>query len=174
MNYHIRRAQPGDAPTLAHIQTASWKAAFCGILSDADLERCTSLDRATAMYSRLLAGNIGNGYIGEIDGHPHCIAWWDKARDPDMSGFAEIICIHSLPDHWRQGYGSIMMDRLLADISDAGYARVMLWVFSDNTRARAFYTRKGFVPTGKVQYAYGVTEMCYSKELPGDLRSANV
>ena len=111
MTYQIRRVQQGDAAALATVQTSSWKAAFRGILSDNDLERLTTVEKATAMYQGLLAEGKGNGYIGEIDGKAHCIAYWDSARDADMSQCAEIICIHSLPDNWRKGFGGQMMDR---------------------------------------------------------------
>ena len=144
MQFQIRRAAQGDAGVLAFIQTESWKAAFQNILAAGDLDRLTSLDRAAAMYSRLLDENRGNGYIGELDGKPHSIAYWDKARDAEMAQYAEIICIHSLPAHWRMGFGSLMMDRLLADISKAGFHSVMLWVFTENVRARKFYEAKGF------------------------------
>ena len=50
----IRKVQQGDANTLAYIQTESWKAAFAGILDAETLEKCTDIDRATAMYQRLL------------------------------------------------------------------------------------------------------------------------
>ncbi len=114
----------GDANKLAYIQTTSWKSAFKNIITDDDLERLTNLDKATAMYTRLINENKGNGYIGEIDGKPHCIAYWDKARDTKMCQYAEIICIHSLPDNWRKGFGSKMMDTVLADILNAGFSSV--------------------------------------------------
>ena len=165
MDFQIRKVNSNDAVILANIQTESWRAAFRGILTDEDLERLTNIDKVTDMYARLLATGKENGYIGEIDGEAHCIAWWDKSRDADMSDDAEIICIHSLPNNWRRGYGSLLMDRLLADVSNAGFHKVMLWVFADNHRARAFYEAKGFVSTDKVKPYHGAMEICYRKDL---------
>ena len=101
---HIRRAQSGDEETLARIQTESWKAAFAGIVPAELLAQCANGERAETMYARLLAERRGNGYILELDGKAHCIAWWDAAKDDDMPGAAELRCIHSLPDNWRRGY----------------------------------------------------------------------
>ena len=109
MDCLIRKVQQGDEFDLAYIQTESWKAAFKDILSAEILQMSTNLNRATAMYKRLLDENIGNGYILEVDSHPHCIAWWDTARDNDMPDYAELICIHSLQDNWRKGFGTQMM-----------------------------------------------------------------
>ena len=88
-NYNIRRATAGDAQILAYIQTESWKAAFQNILEPEDLKQCTNLECATAMYQKLLDAKKGNGYILEVEGKPHCIAWWDAARNQDMTGYAQ-------------------------------------------------------------------------------------
>lgn len=164
-NYMIRRVAPGDEATLAYIQTESWKAAFKDILAEDVLIRCTNLDRATQMYRNLLEEKKGNGYILEMNGKGHCIAWWDAAREADMEGFAELICIHSLQDNWGKGYGSKMMDKVLMDISEAGYTKVMLWVFEENERARKFYEAKGFVKSGRSKVSLNVVEVMYVKEL---------
>lgn len=117
------------------------------------------------MYKRLLEEQKGNGYILELDGKPHCIAWWDATREKGMPDFAELICIHSLRSNWRKGYGSMMMDRILRDAQNAGYKRIMLWVFDNNARAIGFYRVHGFVASGKKQPAFGAVEEMYLREL---------
>ena len=105
--------------------------------------------------------NKGNGYLLSVDGNPHCIAYWDAARDVEFTGKAELICIHSLPDNWHKGYGSQMMDRVLKDIKEAGCSEVVLWVFRDNLRARAFYEANGFTLTDiKVATLLSLTALC--------------
>lgn len=164
-NYLIRKVAPGDAETLAYIQTESWKAAFKEILEEEELIHCTNMERATRMYEGLLEVKKGNGYLMEIDGRSHCIAWWDATREEDMPGYAELICIHSLQDKWGKGYGSKMMNKVLADIKNAGYKKVMLWVFEENKRARIFYEAKGFVKSEKSKTFKGVTEVMYVLEM---------
>lgn len=166
MAYSIREVRPDDAPVLAYIQTESWKAAFPSILTEQVLRAAVEPASVEAMYREILDEKIGNGLVMEVDGTPHAIGWWSESRDADSPGYAEIICIHSLPDRWGRGYGGVMMDRLLADIRQAGYRKVMLWVFRDNLRARGFYERKGFSFNGKVQSAFGTDEVCYERELP--------
>ena len=141
-NYNIRRATEGDEQILAYIQTESWKAAFQHILEPEDLKQCTNLESATAMYQKLLDAKKGNGYILEVEGKPHCIAWWDAAQDQDMTGYAELICIHSLQDNWRKGYGSKMMEQILSDMEKAGYAHTLLWVLENFMRQRVFIKQK--------------------------------
>mgnify|MGYP003304472260 CR=1 FL=1 len=163
--YTTENVKLGDEAILAHIQTESWKAGFKEILSDEILQKCTQLDKATAMYRRLLEQGIGNGYLLKVNGEPHCIAWWDATREKDMPGYAELICIHSLPGRWRKGYGSRMMERVLRDVTAAGYEKIMLWVFEDNERARRFYETHGFTTCGKAKPGILPTEICYERSL---------
>ena len=165
MEVTIRRVRQGDEKALAYIQTGSWKVAFADILDAETLTRCTDFDRAADMYKRLLDENKGNGYILSVNGKPHCIAYWDAARGADGDGKAELICIHSLPDNWHKGYGSQMMDRVLEDIKEAGYSEVVLWVFRDNARARAFYEAKGFTLTDISKPAFDTEEVLYVKKI---------
>ena len=165
MDIVIRKVQPGDENSLALIQTESWKAAFRGILDDETLARVTQLDRATAMYKRMLDENKGNGYLLLLEGQPHCLAYWDAARDAELAGKAELIAIHSLPGNWRRGYGGLMMDRVLTDAARAGYREIALWVFEKNARARAFYEAKGFRATELRKTGLGAVEMCYVRPL---------
>lgn len=165
MDYFIRKVQQGDELNLAYIQIESWKAAFQDILSAEILQQATDLTHATAMYKQLLDENIGNGYILEVNSQPHCIAWWGKARDNDMSDYAELICIHSLQDNWRKGCGTQMMNKIMDDMKAAGYDKVMLWVFTNNVRARKFYESCGFVTYGKVKPCFETEEICYERKL---------
>ena len=164
-NYLIRKVMSGDETVLAHIQTESWKAAFKDILEEEELIRCTNIERATKMYAGLLETKKGNGYLMEVNGKGHCIAWWDASREEDMPDFAELICIHSLRNNWGKGYGSRMMDKVLTDIAEAGYKKVMLWVFEENTKARKLYEAKGFVKGEKSKTIKGVTEVMYVLEM---------
>lgn len=164
-NVSIRRAHLGDEAILARIQTESWRAAFAGILDPDTLQSRTEFGRVKAMYLRTLQQQLGRGYILFIGDRPHCIAWWDAARDERLTGKAEIICIHSLPDNWRRGYGSQMMDFLLSDIRGAGYREAVLWVFRDNLPARAFYEAKGFHLTDYSATALGAQEVLYAIQL---------
>ena len=165
MNCTIERVKLGDEATLAFIQTESWKAGFMDILSKNTLTRYTQIDKATAMYHRLLEHKIGNGYLLKVENTPHCIAWWSATREEDMPNYAELICIHSLPNRWRNGYGKKMMDAVLGDIAKAGYTKVMLWVFEDNIRARHFYEALGFTATDKTKTDLEAREVCYTKTL---------
>lgn len=165
MDYLIRKVKTNDEEILAYIQTESWKVAFKNIISAEVLEECTNINDAKEMYKKILGENFGHGYILEVNEKPHAIAYWDKSREEDMPGVAEIICIHSLKDNWGKGYGTKLMERVLKDIKDTGYEKVFLWVFEENHRAIKFYEAKGFDFNGKIKENFGAKEVCYERNL---------
>lgn len=164
-NITLQKAHKGDEKILAYIQTESWKAAFSGILPPEELARYTELQRAEEMYKRVLEKGQVQMLIEFVDGSPHGIAAWGQNREDSNPDCAELICIHSLQDKWRRGYGSVMMQQLLAEMQRAGYAEVVLWVFKANTRARNFYEKHGFILTDRKKQDFGPTEVMYQKIL---------
>ena len=168
MNILMRKAKLGDEKILAYIQTESWKSAFTEIISAENMEKCTDIVKAEAMYENVLKSGYAEMSILEIDGKPHCIAAWSKARNPQFSDCAEIICIHSLSENRGKGYGSMMMNHILKEIQDSEYDSVILWVFEKNTRARRFYKNHGFELTDNTQISYDAVEVMYRKELCRD------
>ena len=159
----IRKAEPGDEKILALIQTESWKAAFADILSPEELERCTNLEKAEQIYHSVLRREGCNMAIEFVADQPHCIAAWGKNRCDLGDTVGELICIHSLQNGWGKGYGSVMMQYVLAQLQQEGYESVILWVFEANTRARKFYEKHGFALTEQKKLANGITELMYEK-----------
>ena len=58
-----------------------------------------------------------------------------------------------------------MMEYVLAQLQQAQYGSVSLWVFVDNIRARKFYEKHGFTPTGLKKQVKDTVEIMYRKEL---------
>lgn len=165
MNIAIRKAKLGDEKILSYIQTESWKSAFVDIISAEDMERCTDIAKAEAMYENVLKSGYVEMSILEIDGKPHCIAAWSKSRNPQFLDCAELICIHSLSENRCKGYGSMMINHILKEIQCSEYDSVILWVFEKNSPARTFYEKHGFELTDNIQLAYDAVEVMYRKEL---------
>ncbi|MBE6801715.1 MAG: GNAT family N-acetyltransferase [Ruminococcaceae bacterium] len=168
MKIEIRRAKFGDEKIFAYIQTESWRSAFADIISAEDMERCTDIAKVEAMYENVLKSGYAEMSILEINDKPHCIAAWSKARNPQFSDCAELICIHSLSKNQGKGYGSIMMNHIIDEIKNSGYNSVLLWVFEKNTRARSFYEKHGFELTDNKQISYDAVEVMYRKDLCRD------
>lgn len=82
----------------------------------------------------------------------------ERAEDDDPAqpgggredqGPAELYAIYVVPPVWSTGAGRALLDGVLSLASSDGYTDISLWVLEANTRARRFYERAGFEPTGE-------------------------
>ena len=63
-------------------------------------------------------------------------------------GAVELYGIHVDPGLVGTGVGRLLMANALAQLSEMGGERAVLWVLEDNERARRFYARGGWYPDG--------------------------
>ena len=101
--------------------------------------------------------------IGIVDDNNHLIGGLDACVTTFKILYVSSIFVEE--KYRRQGYGRQMMDRVLKDIKEAGYSEVVLWVFRDNLRARAFYEATGFKLTGLSKPAFSTEAVLYSREI---------
>lgn len=140
----LRQAVSGDERILAYIQTESWKSAFSGILSSEELARCTNFKQAEEMYRHVLQERVVRMTIELVDGQPHCIAGWSQSRTDPEAHAAELICIHSLRDKWRKGYGSMMMAHILDEMRGPDILKSFCGCLKRTGRPDAFMKPMGF------------------------------
>lgn len=59
----------------------------------------------------------------------------------------------------------LMLEKILDEMSVAGYKKAMLWVFTENIRARRFYEKHGFCVSDKTKQLGNALEVMYYKIL---------
>ena len=64
-----------------------------------------------------------------------------------MHGFGEIVSLYFLPEYMGKGYGRLLLQAAVGELSKMGYDRAYLWVLEENWNARHFYEKCGFVQT---------------------------
>ena len=84
--------------------------------------------------------SAGGADVGLVRGALH-------DQSPDV---AYLISMWVAPEARRQGIGSALVEAIVQWARAQGLRQVLLDVSEANVPAMAFYTRKGFVPTGKV------------------------
>ncbi len=62
---------------------------------------------------------------------------------------ARIEALLTVPEVWGKGIAGALMAQALADTSS--YKSVTVWPFRENHRARRFYEKHGFSPTGRTR-----------------------
>ena len=159
MDISIQKLHPSDAEeysdALAHILITAWRSGFQGILEDSIIEKYTNYPDVNAMFSQILASNIGTMYIARLDAQPAGLLYRLEEQ-----GNARIEALLTIPNVWGKGVSAALMERALADIKAAGYSVVYVWPFAENHRARRFYEKQGFHPSGQIRMGDAV-EMEY-------------
>jgi GNAT superfamily N-acetyltransferase len=148
----VRPANVNDAPAIARVHVESWQATYPGIVPQQILDNL-SVERRLAGWSRLLASpGEARVWIGELDGRVVGFAGTARPVDPAMgAGVAELETIYLLPVAQGRGLGRLLMRRATDDLVERGFPSAILWVLTDNERARRFYEAGGWRLDGGAQ-----------------------
>jgi GNAT superfamily N-acetyltransferase len=152
----VRRTLP-DAPedivSIAEIRIRSWQAAYRGIVPQEFLDALQLADEVARRLRNPRPPASQRNYLAERDGRP--VGW--AAIGPYREGdgvpspgprAGEIYALYVHPDEWGGGVGRALMERMLRELRVTGHRPLLLWVLTDNARARAFYERMGFEADG--------------------------
>jgi GNAT superfamily N-acetyltransferase len=169
MPIQIREATTRNADAIAKVHVTTWRAAYRGILPASYLGSL-SVDVSAGRWCRSLAAGRPRVLVADVDGT--IVGWiaFGRCRDADKdASWSEVEALYVLPEYWGIGVGRRLMESARRKLSDAGYTDVLLWVLSDNERARAFYSQVGFesdessrgiriagAPLVEVRYSYAL------------------
>ncbi|MEV6984469.1 GNAT family N-acetyltransferase [Sphaerisporangium sp. NPDC051017] len=148
----VRRAVPRDAAALTAVQTASWRAAFRGLMPDRYLSHLNA--EAIREWWRVVLAGPGwprSGTLAaEDDGRVVGYARFQPADDADgdARSVGMIDAFATLPEVWGTGAGRTLMAAVVAALAEAGYAEATAWVFERDARARSFYRGQGWSEDG--------------------------
>ncbi|GAA0646933.1 GNAT family N-acetyltransferase [Salarchaeum japonicum] len=146
-----RLASPDDLAGLQRVNALAWRAAYSGLVPESVLDSLStdvSDDTAERRFEELRDAD-GRVFVAErndaIVGYAR-VRWTDTERfvNPGEAGLTELY-VH--PDHWQEGIGTALLDRVLDSLPDDTDALV-LEALAGNERAQAFSTRRGFVHAG--------------------------
>src|SRR4051794_15257996 len=136
---HVRTATVEDAAAVEAVRLRGWQAAYRGIVPDSYLDGMEEQPERRAAV--IVAPSGVTTLVAEDEGAVVGMAVFGPARDGEDA--VELYALYVEPGRWRAGVGT----SLLAACEGVS----VLWVLEDNTRARAFYGRHGFVADGASQ-----------------------
>lgn len=135
----IRQAHPEDALQIGEVHSKAWKQAYRNVFPREFIE-ADSPEKRTAEFLNSLPDPQGSYLLMTENKQILGIA-----RLLRHSGETELLSLY-LPEEYRgRGYGRQLLDHLKSGQD----SRIILWVLETNRRARAFYEKNGFVPTGR-------------------------
>lgn len=72
---------------------------------------------------------------------------FSNSRSEQFEGWGEIISIYLLPEYIGKGYGKQLIEFAVLELKKLGYSNIFLWVLEENSKARRFYEKAGFIST---------------------------
>ncbi len=152
----VRAAVPQDAPALAGVHVAAWRAAYRGIMPD-DYLAGLDLERWTQGWDRVLTeGRDPHLQVAELAGLLVGFTGVgpERALEPgDPPGRGELHHINVHPDAWGTGAGPALLRAAEDRLRALGFRDAVLWVVPGNARARRFYERAGWTDEGSEKTA---------------------
>ena len=138
----VTYSAPELCPELGRIMAVSFRSAFSDFISKETLDRCAVAENCAALVRGIQADG---GMVVQ-------------------TGWMEIEALHTLPESWGTGLGAAMLEFALEETN--AWVGVGLWAFEENRRARRFYEKHGFVPTGESRISEfdGAVELRYQRE----------
>lgn len=136
--------QSDDRFAISRIYEESWKFAYKNIIPQSYLESIP-----VGRWASNLDKEGMNNLVLIEDGMFVGTSCYCKSRFSDFSNWGEIVSIYFLPQYIGKGYGSLLLDVVVKELEQLGFDDIFLWVLEDNARARKFYEKAGFTPSGK-------------------------
>ena len=161
MTWRLRRAEPGDAPALSLVASATFLDTYATVLTGADIVAHCTTKNSIAAFETWLDDPATIVTLAEYE-PGHAPIGYTVLTAPDFPiepGPADIELrrIYLMKQAQGSGLGAALMTRALEDAAAAEQTRVLLGVWDQNTRARAFYERQGFKVIGARQFTVGTT-----------------
>lgn len=146
----IRPATAADADSIAQVHLSAWRSVYAGLVPQSCLDELDA-GQFSASWHRSLSEPRAESIVVATDDTGAIVGFcvYGRSRDEDAEeSFGELMAINLLPSVWRQGYGSRLLEHVLADAKAQNWHALVLWVLYGNVRARAFYEHCGFAPDG--------------------------
>ena len=143
----IRPARSADAARLAEIHVAAWRRAYRDIFP-AEVLLGVSVERRTRDWTQWLATPGTWSFVAEHEGRAVGFATIGslRANGRPVRSALEVRRLYVDPEHWRRGIGSGLHEQVLVEARARRFTKLVLWVLTQNRRARAFYAAHGFEP----------------------------
>ena len=160
-NLLVRVARRDDADQIAAVHVAAWRAAYAHVYPQ---EFLASDEFAARRHERWREWRLGAGERVAVatvrptqpgDQSPTteqvvAFAWYGPERDRGrgQTGRGEITAFYADPEAWGTGVANALMEFTELRVRAEGFLTGVLWVLTDNPRARRFYERHGWASTG--------------------------
>lgn len=127
----------------------SWQVGYQGLLPRTYLDGLNVTERvARYTFDRMLPDGPVTLVADADDDRVVGFVTVGRCRDDGTPGHGEVWSMYVDPGCWGVGVGRGLIAAAREALSDNHFERAVLWVLAQNSRARRFYERDGWVPDG--------------------------
>jgi ribosomal protein S18 acetylase RimI-like enzyme len=155
----VRAARASDAPELARVQAASWKAAFSALVPDAVIAELTS-EQALGRFAQRWEQAISAPPTSKHRVHVAV----DQPGQPGILGFAasgpatdedlwpgtdgQLYELHVLPDAGGAGHDERLLNAVADTFAEDGLSTAYTWALAEDKQRIGFLEAAGWAPDG--------------------------
>ncbi|MEM9038846.1 MAG: GNAT family N-acetyltransferase [Actinomycetota bacterium] len=143
----VRDATADDADAIGYVHVAAWKAVYRGLLPASFLESLDPAARGAAWRAAIDTDPTPVGWrrlVGTLDEQVVGIALVGPDSIDPNGPDGEVHLINIAPDAWGSGVATALFAECVQTLASLGHRDAVLWVASENPRARRFYEREGW------------------------------
>ncbi|MFD5411485.1 GNAT family N-acetyltransferase [Streptomyces nojiriensis] len=145
----VRMMTEADVAAVSEIRVTGWQAAYAGIVPRSYLDRMTVEADAHQRRQYFTKPDKSTIDLVAVDAEGAVVGW--SCLGPSRTAAGELYALYVQPSLIGSGIGRALLQAVHANALTSGFGSVLLWVLTDNTRARRFYERAGYVADGAVQ-----------------------
>lgn len=172
MDWRVRRAVPDDAAALSLVASAAFLETYAAVLDGGDLVAHCTAHNSPAIFAAWTRDPASAVAIAER-APGHAPIGYTVLTPPDLpidTGPADIELrrIYTLSQMHGTGVGAALMAQAVDDARRLRKTRMLLGMYDENWRARAFYERQGFTLAGTRRFRIGDTlhdDLIYARAL---------
>jgi ribosomal protein S18 acetylase RimI-like enzyme len=142
---NVRPARLEDARRLAEIHVETWRATYVGVMPQEALDGL-SVEEREELWREWIPHPETEVFVAAPDGE--VVGFVSVGPSWSTPGVGELYSIYVVPSAHGSGAGPALMDVAVAALARR-WDEAILWVATENPRARRFYERHGWVADGE-------------------------
>ncbi|MEV7562319.1 GNAT family N-acetyltransferase [Streptomyces sp. NPDC089795] len=147
----VRMMTEADVAAVSETRVTGWQAAYVGIVPQSYLDGMTIEADAHRRRKYVTAPDKVSLDLVAVDTRGTVVGWACLGPSRTAGGGGELYALYVRPSLIGAGVGRTLLDAVHAHARERDFDSVLLWVLTDNARARRFYERAGYVADGAVQ-----------------------
>lgn len=148
----VRDGRADDARPIAEVHVDGWRWGYRGLVPD-DVLNGLSVDEFARLWAERLASLPEDSFLVVAECGERVVGFALAGRPrPDQElpgGTAQLHYLYVTQQVAGTGAGRALMDAVISRAHSAGFTALIVWVLTQNRRARRFYEAAGFQPDGR-------------------------